>query len=125
MDGSLFALWMWRRKFFIRFILKLSITRPLLCYGEFTQFLKMFQPFDHLDLHSYGNFCPCFLLHLSTIFFYVECRYPTEGCRPLGHMPLMNQIREAHMPPSKYAFVSDEKSSQGRHREQTPKLVSL
>ena len=36
--GSLFALWMWRRKLRLSMILKLGFMRPLLCYGEVSRF---------------------------------------------------------------------------------------
>ena len=60
---SLFALWMLKRKLRLSMILKLGFMWPLLCYGEFARFKKMFQSFDQITTLTYVllyNFCHCF-----------------------------------------------------------------
>ena len=44
--------------------------RQLLCYVEFAQFLKMTQPFDHLDLRTYGQ--PLSLFYTKKSFLQVQ-----------------------------------------------------
>ena len=67
--------------------------------------------------------------------FYSDFMLDTEACGAVGHkanVPMMNQIRGGISPlqiypclnSNQYASAPDEKSSHGRHRGQTPKLVS-
>ena len=62
-DGSLFALWMWRRKLRLSMILKLGLMKPLLSYEEIARFKIMFLSFDPITTLTYviiDNFCSCF-----------------------------------------------------------------
>ena len=80
--GSLFALWMLRRKLRLSMILKLGFMWPLLCYGEFARLKKMFQSFYQTTILTYvlmDNFCPClqllWLFVLSYLLFNFWANY--------------------------------------------------
>ena len=65
--GSLFALWMFRRKLWLSMILKLGFMWPLFCYEKVARLRKMFQYFDQITTLNYvlmDNFCPCFIRHM-------------------------------------------------------------